>query len=105
MPKASVSQESVMQATALFSPARDGFSRSQSQSARRFAQAHAAAPSTVAIDEMQAHYRRALQDAVGRAERAERLLRARLIDLTWPAVLSSMAGGFMAIVGLRLAGW
>lgn len=94
-----------MQATALFSPARDEFARSRFSGARRFAQARAAAPSTGAADDVQAHYRRALQDAVARAERAERLLRARLVDLTWPSVLGSMAGGFVAIVGLRLAGW
>ncbi|MFZ1431001.1 MAG: hypothetical protein WAS21_30095 [Geminicoccaceae bacterium] len=79
-----------MQATVMFSSARDHFARS---------------PSTGAQDGLQADYRRALREAVDRAERAERRLRARVIELTWPAALSSLAGGFMAIIGLRLAGW
>jgi hypothetical protein len=46
----------------------------------------------------------ALADARKRAERAERRLRSRLLELTWPAALAGIAGGFAAIVGLRLAG-
>jgi len=43
--------------------------------------------------------------AVDRAERAERRLRSRLLPLTWPATLSRLAGGFAAILALRLAGF
>lgn len=46
----------------------------------------------------------ALAAAQARAERAERRLRARLIELTWPASLGGIAGGFAAVVALRLAG-
>jgi hypothetical protein len=46
----------------------------------------------------------ALAAAQERAERAERRLRSRLVELTWPAALAAIAGGFAAIVGLRLAG-
>jgi hypothetical protein len=52
------------------------------------------------IDEL----RRALALATERAERAERRLRARIIELTWPATLGAIAGGFAAVVFLRLAG-
>ena len=45
---------------------------------------------------------RALAAATNRAERAERRLRARLLQLTWPATLAGFAGGFAAIVLLRL---
>jgi hypothetical protein len=46
----------------------------------------------------------ALADAQKRAERAERRLRSRLVELAWPAALAGIVGGFAAIVGLRLAG-
>jgi hypothetical protein len=52
------------------------------------------------IDEL----RRALVLATERAERAERRLRARLVELTWPATLGAIVGGFAAVVLLRLAG-
>jgi hypothetical protein len=45
-----------------------------------------------------------LADAQERAERAERRLRSRLLELTWPAALAGIASGFAAIFGLRLAG-
>jgi hypothetical protein len=48
--------------------------------------------------------RRALALATELAERAERRLRARIIELTWPATLGAIAGGFAAVVLLRLAG-
>jgi hypothetical protein len=35
---------------------------------------------------------------------AERRLRSRLIELTWPATLGAFTGGFAAVVALRLAG-
>ena len=47
---------------------------------------------------------RALAGAVQRAERAEQLLRARLLARTWPALLGGLTGGFAAVVALRLAG-
>lgn len=94
-----------MQATALFSPTRDGFARSRHPSADRCRPTRATAQLGGMAEDMHAHCGRALREAVDRAERAERLLRARLIDLTWPAALSSLVGGFVAIVGLRLAGW
>jgi hypothetical protein len=69
---------------------------------------HATAMSCPKLDnEPQHRYRHALPvltDAQERAERAERRLRSRLIELTWPAALAGIAGGFGAIVGLRLAG-
>jgi hypothetical protein len=58
-------------------------------------------------DELQRRHGQTLQalaDARERAERAERRLRSRLVELTWPAALAGIAGGFAAIVGLRLAG-
>jgi hypothetical protein len=48
--------------------------------------------------------RRALAKALARAERAERRLRSRLLARTWPATLAAFAGGFTAVIGLRLAG-
>ena len=58
-------------------------------------------------DELQLCYVRTLQtlaDTRARAERAERRLRSRLAQLTWPAVLSGLAGGSAMVLGLRLAG-
>ena len=52
------------------------------------------------IDEL----RCALALATKRAERVERRLRARIIELTWPATLGAIAGGFAAVLFLRLAG-
>ena len=46
----------------------------------------------------------ALAAAEGRARRAERRLRSRLLELSWPAGLAGLAGGFAAVVLLRLAG-
>ena len=46
----------------------------------------------------------ALAAAEDRARRAERRLRSRLLELTWPASLAGLAGGFAAVVLLRLAG-
>ena len=60
------------------------------------------------FDELQRRYRltlRNLAETRARAERAERRLRSRLTALTWPAALSGIIGGFIAIVGLRLAGF
>ena len=45
-----------------------------------------------------------LAEARAQARRAEARLRSRLVALTWPAVLSGIAGGFAAVVALRLAG-
>jgi hypothetical protein len=59
------------------------------------------------LDRLQQHYQAALQAlalANERAARAERRLRARLVALTWPATLAGLAGGFAAVVALRLAG-
>jgi hypothetical protein len=47
---------------------------------------------------------RVLAKAEERAAWAERRLRSRLIELTWPATLSAFTGGFVAVVALRLAG-
>ncbi len=47
---------------------------------------------------------RALAAAEARARTAEWRLRSRLVALTWPATLGGIAGGFAAVVGLRLAG-
>jgi hypothetical protein len=47
---------------------------------------------------------RAAAAAEARARAAERRLRSRLVALTWPATLGGIAGGFAAVVGLRLAG-
>jgi hypothetical protein len=59
------------------------------------------------LDLLRHRYREALHAlaaAEERARRAERLLRSRLLELTWPATLSALAGGFAAVVLLRLAG-
>jgi hypothetical protein len=50
------------------------------------------------------HTLQALAEAEGRAARAERRLRSRLIELTWPATLGAFTGGFAAVIVLRLAG-
>lgn len=58
-------------------------------------------------DELQRCYLATLQtlaDTRARAERAERRLRSRLAQLTWPAALSGLAGGSAMVLGLRLAG-
>jgi hypothetical protein len=57
-------------------------------------------------DEPQHRYRLtfALADARERAERAERRLRSRLVELAWSATLAGIVGGFAAIICLRLAG-
>ena len=47
---------------------------------------------------------RVLAKAEERAAWAERRLRSRLIELTWPATLGAFTGGFVAVVALRLAG-
>ena len=47
---------------------------------------------------------RVLAKAEERAAWAERRLRSRLIELTWPATLGAFTGGFAAVVALRLAG-
>ena len=69
---------------------------------------HATTMSCPKLDDEPRHWHRrtpqALSDAQERAERAERRLRSRLVELTWPAALAGIAGGFAAIVGLRLAG-
>ena len=59
-------------------------------------------------DELQRCYVSTLQtlaDTRARAERAERRLRSRLAQLTWPAALSGLAGGSAIVLGLRLAGF
>jgi hypothetical protein len=59
------------------------------------------------LDDLLRRYRqtlRTLAETRARADRAERRLRSRLTELTWPAALSGIVGGFVAIVGLRLAG-
>jgi hypothetical protein len=59
-------------------------------------------------DELQRCYVSTLQtlaDTRARAERAERRLRSRLAQLTWPAALSGLAGGASMVLGLRLAGF
>jgi hypothetical protein len=43
-------------------------------------------------------------EAEARADRAERRLRSRLVALTWPAALGGIAGGFVGIFALRIAG-
>jgi hypothetical protein len=69
---------------------------------------HATTMSCPKLDDEPRHRHRltsqTLADAQERAERAERRLRSRLVELTWPAALAGIAGGFAAIVGLRLAG-
>lgn len=54
----------------------------------------------------QRHHRtlRMLAEVTERAERAERRLRHRLLELTWPAALGGIAGGFAAVLLLRLWG-
>lgn len=49
-------------------------------------------------------YLQALAEALARAERAEQLLHHRLIERAWPTALSGLVGGFLTIVGLRMAG-
>jgi hypothetical protein len=44
---------------------------------------------------------RQLREEIGRRERAEWWLRARLIELTWPACLCSLAGGFAAVFVIK----
>ena len=59
-------------------------------------------------DELQRCYVATLQtlaDTRARADRAERRLRSRLAELTWPAALSGLAGGSAMVLGLRLAGF
>jgi hypothetical protein len=46
----------------------------------------------------------ALAAAEDRARCAERRLRSRLLELSWPAGLAGLAGGFAAVVLLRWAG-
>lgn len=84
-----------MQATAMFSSPRHRVSRGQRPGALRFAAAGCATPSRAAG---------APRYAVDRAGPAEGGLGARALDLTWPVALCGIVGGFVAIVGLRLAG-
>ncbi len=42
--------------------------------------------------------------AARRAALAERRLRSRLLELTWPATAAALAGGFAAVVAIRWAG-
>jgi hypothetical protein len=59
-------------------------------------------------DDLQRRHRAALcalAETRARAERAERRLRCRLAELTWPAALSGLAGGIAVILGMRLAGF
>ena len=73
----------------------------------RVAREGAGGPSLKLDDERRRQHLHALQalvDARGRAEQAEQRLRSRLIELAWPAALAAIAGGFAAIVGLRVAG-
>ena len=59
-------------------------------------------------DELQRCYvstLKTLAETRARAERAERRLRSRLAQLTWPAALSALAGGSAMVLGLRLAGY
>ncbi len=58
-------------------------------------------------DELQRCYLatlRTLAETRARADRAERRLRSRLAELSWPAALSALAGGAAMVLGLRLAG-
>ena len=65
-------------------------------------------PRTIRVDdELQRCYRttlRSLAEARARADRAERRLRSRLAELTWPAALAGLAGGTVTVLALRLAG-
>jgi hypothetical protein len=73
----------------------------------RVTRADIGSPSSKPDDELQRRYRHTLQalgDARERAARAERRLRSRFVELTWPAALGGIAGGVAAIVGLWLAG-
>jgi hypothetical protein len=45
-----------------------------------------------------------LAQAERRAARAERRLRSRLLELTWPATAAGFAGGFAAVMAVRWAG-
>ena len=59
------------------------------------------------LDDLRRQHRgtlQALAEATKRAEEAERRLRSRLLQLTWPAALGGIAGGFAAVILLRLAG-
>lgn len=61
-----------------------------------------------ADDELQRCYHATLETLIetrARADRAERRLRSRLTQLTWPAALSGLAGGFAMVLVLRLAGF
>lgn len=53
---------------------------------------------TVANDELAQH----VLAAEARAEKAERWVRSRLLELSWPAVCGAIAGGFGAVVLLRV---
>jgi hypothetical protein len=60
-----------------------------------------------ADDELQRCYRATLHTLAltrARADRAERRLRSRLAELTWPTVLAGLAGGAATVLALRLAG-
>lgn len=46
-----------------------------------------------------------LARAEARAIRAERRLRSRLVELTWPAATAGFAGGFAAVAAVRWAGF
>ena len=67
----------------------------------------ASVPPARTDDELQRCYVPTLQtlaETRARAERAERRLRSRLAELTWPAALCGLAGGSAMVLGLRLAG-
>jgi hypothetical protein len=69
--------------------------------------AHPAREHRAELDLLRLRYRdalHALAAAEARARRTERLLRSRLLELTWPAALSALAGGFAGVVLLRIAG-
>lgn len=92
-----------MQATAMFSPrpgsaARFSAERSLPPDSRARVTSGNEPPLQIGANDQ------VLTEAVARAERAERRLRSRLAELTWPAALCGIVGGFLAIVGLRLAG-
>jgi hypothetical protein len=73
--------------------------------AARTAWAGAAEPGPSELQYRYQHAVAAWVAAVDRAERAERRLRSRLVELTWPAALSALLGGVGAIVALRVAGY
>jgi hypothetical protein len=52
---------------------------------------------TIANDELVRH----VVAAEARVEKAERWVRARMIQLAWPATLAGLAGGFLAVLALR----